>query len=198
MIDKWLNHNTLLLPEECQMKLLSLFFITLMMISNLGHATNLNGWQGEFWIKYPTVNDSIGGPVSFSVGNDVEANISAGNIDFSLNISSEYILLNFNDGGCCTSNATFGGPVISFINPFENISSISLVDTDILNFTSANITFSNSEIFINIANGLDLSNNRTLQLLVSTSPVPEPQMLSLITVGFGLLGLVLRRKAGAS
>lgn len=30
------------------MKLLSLFFITLMMISNLGHATNLNGWQGEF------------------------------------------------------------------------------------------------------------------------------------------------------
>lgn len=176
------------------MRFINVVCVIFLFFSNSTYATDLNGWQGEFAINFPTVNDTIGGPATFTVGSGIEGNINAGNIDFTLDIATNQILLGFNDSNCCTSNAVFAGPVITFNNVLESLTSVTLIGTNILNFNASNISFNGNQIFINIANGYDLSNNRNVQLLISTSPVPENTVFSMMLFGTAIFLTVLRRK----
>ena len=161
--------------------------------------STLDGQSGSFSIYYPDTTTVFAGPSSFTVGAGQEAVLNAGNITWSLDISGLSLTFGFNDSGCCTSFVAFAGPVVTFTDVgFVGLDSVLLDSTNIGGFDSSRVSFTDNSIYLNIAGGLDLQNQREVRLTVSPAPVPEPATLSLMLSGLGVLSFASRRRKSAA
>ena len=156
---------------------------------------DLTGQAGTFQLFFPNASTSVSGPYSFTVGPGAEiAGVSWGNITWSLDIDVSTLTFGFNDAGCCTSGATFTGPVVTFTGGgFPGLSLVSLSSTNIAGFAASGVSFSSNAIGVNVQGGFDLRNNRNVVLSASgpeIATVPEPATLTLTALG--LAGVVTR------
>jgi len=151
---------------------------------------DLTGQTGNFAIYYPNSSTLRSGVVNFTVGAGQEASIfSVGNIDWTLDITGSVLRFGFNDHGCCTSTTSFSGPIVAFTGgSFPGITGVSLLFTDIAGFNPSRVSFTNNSILVDIQGGLDLRNNRSVELTVAT---PEPGSYATLFVGLGLMACVI-------
>lgn len=169
----------------------------------VGRAQVANGTTGSFSYLFPNQGSTLFGPVAFTVGDGVEGTFNVGNIPFTIdvNAAAQTLTLTANDSGCCTSGATFSGWLIQFNQAvLGGAGTVSLLQTNIFNFGAERISNTASSIAISFGNFLDLRNNRSLVLQLSSPtpvPVPEPHSAALVVVGLSALGVVTRRRRRA-
>lgn len=193
---------------NCFSKLRKVFAIAIavfasVLTANAYAASGLDGYNGNIGIYFPNASTVLSGgtPVAFTFGGPDISFVNVGGIDWTLHTSGNTMTFDFNDHACCTSPATFGGPVVKFTDAFfPSLSTVSLNSTNISGFGGSRVTFDSFfDIFVDISGGLDLrgtnaglGTNKYVTLTVTA--VPEPETYAMMFAGLGLLGFIGRRK----
>jgi len=164
--------------------------------ATMASASSLDGQSGTFALYYPNTSSLLAGPLAFEIGGAQVVIPNVGNGDWLLQGSGLTLTFGFDDQGCCTTPADFGGAVVTFTDmTFPGLASVSLDSTNIFGFDSSRISFTANSISINIQGGLDLQNNR--QVTLTLAPVPEPETYALLLAGLVLMLGIAKGRAVA-
>ena len=176
------------------MKLLALTAATLVAITSLpASAQSLTGSTVTATLLYPTTTQVYAGPVTTTVGNQVEFPFGSfapavGSFDIDANTITFFSNQNGNYGTTSGANA-FNGYRLDFAG--RTITSLTLAAGT--TYTPNSFNFSGSSIFFDVS-GQDPAGGQTV-FAVGVAAVPEPATWGLMILGFGAMGFALRRRS---
>lgn len=147
-------------------------------------ATDFTGSSVTASLLYPDTATTYAGPVSALVGPGVEFGQGAfAPAQGSLDIGANTLTYSANVGGQY-SQAGFNGFRVDFARAIANVSFLG-------GKAPTGFSFGGNSVFLNVAGQSYGASDFTS---LSVTAVPEPAMWGLMVAGFGLVGLVARRR----
>jgi len=90
---------------------------------------------------------------------------------------------------------SFGSTVVSLSDLTNAFTSASLISvSDVTGFDASDVTLTGGILSVNLAGTHFLAAGSTVNIALSTSSVPEPGTVALLSLSLGVMGLMARRK----